>query len=269
MKKFFIRMWICSGLIFSSLNLIQAQPVIVRLLSYNIYHGENPYQKGQSNLREIAALINDLNPDVVLLQEVDSLTGRSAKLNQGEKLNIADALATMTGMYGHFGKAIDYDNGGYGEGILTKFPFESRTMALPNPKGGEARAVIMIEGDLPGGRRMVIAGTHLCHEFEENRMAQLKAMDKYFKKLKLPVVLAGDFNFEEDTETYRWLGKSWLDVAAEFGEAKATYPAHNPEKRIDYFFVNKKNQWCVREVKTFQLQYSDHLPILVTLELVK
>lgn len=269
MKKPIIIFWIVSGIILTSLQCIHAQPVIVRMLSYNIYHGENPYQKGQSNLKEIASLINDLNPDVVLLQEVDSLTGRSARINRGERLNVVEDLAAMTGMNGHFGKAIDYDDGGYGEGILTKYPFESRTMALPNPKDGEERAVIMIEGDLPGGRRMVIAGTHLCHEFEENRIAQLKAMDKYFKKLKLPVVLAGDFNFEDETETYRWFSKSWLDAAAVFGDPKATYPAHNPEKRIDYFFVNRKNQWRIREVRTFQLQHSDHLPLLVTLELVK
>jgi hypothetical protein len=64
----------------------------------------------------------------VALQEVDSMTNRSAALNNGIQQDLVQELARMTGMHGYFGKAIDFSDGGYGEGILSRYPVEKQAI---------------------------------------------------------------------------------------------------------------------------------------------
>ncbi len=84
------------------------------VMSYNIYHGEQAYEEGRGNLKDVAALIYEIDPDFVALQEVDEMTGRLAALNNGKPFSLVDSLAKLTDMHGYFGKAINYDGGGYG-----------------------------------------------------------------------------------------------------------------------------------------------------------
>ncbi|HSL86297.1 MAG TPA: endonuclease/exonuclease/phosphatase family protein, partial [Bacteroidales bacterium] len=113
----------------------QTGSVEIRVMTYNIFHGEQAYNTGNSNLPQVAELINKVNPDFVALQEVDSMTNRSAKINSGIPKDLVFELSQMTGMIGFFGKAIDYSDGGYGEGILSKFPATVTKHSLPIPKG--------------------------------------------------------------------------------------------------------------------------------------
>src|SRR5690606_7974941 len=106
----------------------------VTILSYNIYHGELAYEKGKPNLDSVAALINKYRPDFVALQEVDSATGRSARI-YGERTDYVKELAARTGMLGYFGKAMDYDSGGYGEALLSRRPLNIEVANLPTPAG--------------------------------------------------------------------------------------------------------------------------------------
>ena len=64
----------------------------IKVLTYNIYHGELPYSPGKPNLDSIAKLINQLQPDFVACQEVDSATGRSEVL-YGKKTDLIKELA--------------------------------------------------------------------------------------------------------------------------------------------------------------------------------
>ena len=87
---------------------------MVRVLTYNIFHGEN--MNGGSNLKRVAAIIDSLRIDIVALQEVDKNT------NRANGLDLIAELETLTDMNGIFGKAMDYDDGEYGEGILSRYP---------------------------------------------------------------------------------------------------------------------------------------------------
>lgn len=243
-----------------------AQPTI-KMMSYNIYHGENPQESGISNLKEIAELIRREQPDFVALQEVDSLTGRSASLNGGRPQNQVQVLAEMTGMHGYFGKAINFDGGGYGEGILSRNPVEIRKVMLPIPEGGEKRALLIAESEGMGGRPFFFAGTHLCHQFAENRKAQVQQIITTFINAQVPVFLAGDLNFIPDSEPYRLLQQNWIDIALKDGGPALTYSHQNPTKRIDYLFMSEaaEQQFIIEEVKVLEVPYSDHRPIVATL----
>lgn len=230
------------------------------VLTYNIYHGESPYKKGQSNQEEVSTLIKNLDPDVVFLQEVDSMTNRTATFSNGKKVDIARALGGVTNRNGYFAKAIDFSDGGYGEGILTKNPSEIIRLSLPVPSGGEGRALIGVK-DESGKKKLILAGTHLCHQHVANRMAQLGAIVAYYEKEKLPMVLAGDFNFRPDSEEYQFITKHFYDMAVIAGHPENTYPSEGPKNRIDYIFLSKNHRWKVKEIKTLQSLASDHVPV--------
>src|SRR5690606_34245426 len=87
---------------------------IVRVLTFNILHGATT--KGDFDLDVISELINNATPDLVALQEVDYKTNRT------KKLDLTTELAQRTGMTSYFAKAMDYDGGAYGEGVLSKWP---------------------------------------------------------------------------------------------------------------------------------------------------
>lgn len=197
------------------------------------------------------------------------MTNRTASMNNNIPQNLVQILAEKTNMYGFFGKAIEYSNGGYGEGILSRFPVKAVNYNLPFPKGGEERALLLVEHHFPNGQKLIFAGTHLCHEFSENRLAQSSAIRKILKKYKLPVIMGGDFNFEPNTKPYKTITKHFNDAAVLKGNPQNTISYENPKARIDYIFISKKHNWVIKNVEVIPVNPSDHMPVLVTLELKK
>lgn len=231
----------------------------VNVLTYNIYHGENAYKKGKSNLTEISAIINDTKPQIVFLQEVDSMTNRSTEVF-GTKTDVARKLGQMTGRQGYFSKAIDFSDGGYGEGILLKQTNEIIRLKLPNPKGGEVRSLIAVKEKFRG-KKILFAGTHLCHQFAENKMVQLKTIVDLYQEENLPMIISGDFNLSPDSEEYAYMTQYFYDAAVLAGNIEDTYSSEKPKIRIDYIFLSKNTSWKVKELKVIGSLASDHLPL--------
>ena len=131
------------------------------VMSYNIHHANPPSQTGVINLDTIAAIIRSQAPDIVALQEVDVHTKRS-----GTGLNQAAYLAQKTGLHYFFAKAINYEGGGYGVALLSKYPFlDTVTFLLPNEPGVTAEQRVLAKAvlKLPGNEEIVVANTHLDH----------------------------------------------------------------------------------------------------------
>src|SRR3546814_5607102 len=72
-----------------------AEKKTITVMTYNSYHGEQAYEPGKSNLQEVARVINTYKPDFVAIQEVDSLTGRSAELNDGKTKELIDRKSVV------------------------------------------------------------------------------------------------------------------------------------------------------------------------------
>ena len=83
----------------------------LRIMSYNIHHGRG--MDDTVDIERIGKLILAVNPEVVGLQEVDSMTNRSGNID------IIQLLSEQTGMYATFGYSILHDGGKYGNGMLT------------------------------------------------------------------------------------------------------------------------------------------------------
>jgi len=90
----------------------------LRIASYNIRSGSG--MDDVYNLSRTAEAIRLLNVDIVGLQEVDNNTDRHPHDNQ------AQVLANLTGLTHHvFAKFRDFENGGYGVAIISRFPIEA------------------------------------------------------------------------------------------------------------------------------------------------
>lgn len=235
------------------------------VMTYNIYHGESASKPGESTMGEIAKFISAQNPDFVALQEVDSTTTRLAEVNSRRFFGLADSLAKLTQMIGYFGKAIDFQGGGYGIAILSKTAGDVRKVKLPNPKRGEPRVLLKLYAKTNSGRSIIFAATHLDHQYAQNRLAQVEAIGNSFADHRESVMLAGDFNFKPNSMGYDIMQESWRDAARLFFEKDQpafTYPSEKPDKRIDYIWLSKKVNWQVLRYETSDVGYSDHLPVV-------
>lgn len=237
----------------------------VKVLTYNIYHGENPFDLGKSNLEEIAELIKKINPDMVAMQEVDSMTTRTANV-YGAKVDLVQKLAELTGYTGYFAKAMDFAEGGYGEGVLVKGSATFETQNLPIPVGGEPRAAAWATITLDSGKKIAFAGTHLCHQFEENRIAQVSEVSKKAKKEKLPTIWAGDLNFTPTSKEYQSIKGNWKDSGTLPTPYSPTYGSMDDGARIDYVWFDS-SKFTLLSYEVLNVPHSDHYPVLVTLQL--
>ncbi len=236
-------------------------PTRIKVLTYNIYHGEDA--NGGSNLDAVAGIINSLQPDLVALQEVDSKTRRA------KKLDLTAELSKRTGMQGVFGKAMDYDSGGYGEAVLSRHPIiETKNNPLPHTAKAEPRAALEIHIELPGGVKMAFVGTHLDHQRDQNnRMMQTKRIMELYENYDLPIVLAGDLNATPGSDPINLLSEQWFDAAED--NPRPTFPSTKPSRRIDYIMYKPKERWKLVEVRVIDEKVaSDHCPVLAVLELL-
>jgi endonuclease/exonuclease/phosphatase family metal-dependent hydrolase len=236
-------------------------PVRVAVLTYNIYHGEDA--NGGSNLDAVAEIINSLKPDLVALQEVDNKTGRA------KGLDLTTELSRRTGMKGIFGKAMDYDGGGYGEAVLSRHPvIETKNNLLPHTPKAEPRAALEVHIELPGGVKMAFVGTHLDHQRDRsNRMMQAKRIVELYENYDLPIILAGDLNATPGSDPINLLSRQWSDAAQD--NSQPTFPSARPARRIDYIMYKPKDRWKVVEVRVIDEKVaSDHCPVFAVLELL-
>ena len=111
---------------------VQAQHTL-RLMTYNIKNANG--MDDICSFQRVANVINNASPDVVAIQEVDSMTRRS-----GQKYVLGE-IAERTQMHACFAPAIEFEGGKYGIGLLTKqVPLRLQTIPLPGRE--EARTLI-------------------------------------------------------------------------------------------------------------------------------
>lgn len=156
---------------------IFSQTNSLSVMTYNLRFGE------LAGMEEFATYINKQKPDLVALQECDWKTYRSFTSKQAGKAFVNE-LAYHTGMFGVFGKAINFKGGHYGIGILSNFPIiKSERILLPNPEPKtEQRAVLMAEIELPDKSTIMFISTHLEYSSETVREKQIAFINKLVKR---------------------------------------------------------------------------------------
>ena len=238
----------------------------LRVLSYNIHHGRGVDNK--LSLERIAAVIRQADADVVALQEVDQGCGRSDR-----KLQVQE-LEKLTGYYGVFGKAIDFDGGEYGQAVLSRWPIKQSTVhRLPNeqqPNGSMREQRIVLEAIVPSEAGTIrFLGTHLDHSKEDLREQQATAVDRLLDAVSfadtksIATVLAGDFNDVPKSRTLGCFEKRWQVEPRIENRNLATYPSESPRTRIDYVAVDQAGRLVLDSLKVVSEPLaSDHRPVV-------
>jgi len=235
------------GITFAAVGQNQ-QETSVQIMTYNVRHCAG--MDMVLDYDRTAAVISAQNPNLVALQELDSMTGRSGQQYQ------LDELAIRTGYYPVFGSAIDYDGGRYGVGILTREqPLSTKRIPLP---GEEPRALLVIEM-----KDYVLACTHLDLE-EEQRLASVPLIVEEAQRWQKPFILAGDLNDAPDSELLKEITKYFTILSGD----QPTFPADEPTECIDYVASFKARPAVTIECSVIdEPEASDHRPLMVRLRL--
>lgn len=224
----------------------------LKVMTYNLRFGE------LASLEQIAEHIKSFKPDFVALQEVDINTLRKRAPMQNGR-DFISTLAYNTGMFGSYGKTINYAGGYYGIGILSKYPIISlKKEMLPNPQNKEPRAFLVGTFEV-GNDTVMFVATHLDVTNEQTRELQAKYITNYLKDAKYPVILGGDFNANpKEAAIEKVMSKDWFLAT----NSDLSFPAWKPNIKIDYLWCKPKKNWKIIRTQTVQSCLSDHLPIV-------
>ena len=227
----------------------------LKIMTYNVRNS-----KGMDNVmdcRRAAAVIRSQVPDLVAVQELDSMTARYPGKD------VLSELATLTGMYPTFAPSIDYKGGKYGIGMLTKEkPISHRR--VPLPCRSEPRSLLIVELE-----DYYYCCTHLSLHAED-RLTSMGIITEELSKLDKPVMIAGDFNAEPEEESMKVLAENFAIFKKDATPAY-TFPANKPDIEIDYICLLKSGKVAKFEVLEHTIVdapvESDHRPIVAEVKI--
>lgn len=239
-----------------------AEPNQIRILSYNIHHGEGT--DGKLDLERLARVIQSVKPDVVSLQEVD----RGVKRTNG--VDEPAELGRLTGMRPIFERNIVFQGGDYGNAILSRLPVTShKNIKLPSHYVGEQRGALVVELTAPDGRTPFrFIATHLDYRPDDGeRRDSVKRLEELAGEAPdRPTLLVGDLNSLPDSPVLALFEANWKRSNP---TPLPTFPSDKPTRQIDYVLYRPGTRWKVVENRVLEEPVaSDHRPLLVVLELV-
>jgi endonuclease/exonuclease/phosphatase family metal-dependent hydrolase len=245
--------------------------ISLRVMTYNI-HGCVGADR-DVNPGKIAAIIADLDVDIVALQEVDA--GHPTREYRDQAQMIAGELGV-----GHVYFPVEQEGlRRFGLAVLSRFPIARfDRFRLPNlyPQlNPRKRGALRARLDTPAGRVYLI-NTHLSL-FRLERRLQLNALmtgDEFTTvPANAPLIFCGDLNSGPSSDTYKRVSRLLADVqiAPNSGPIEATFHAKSPFFRIDHIFVSPHFTPLKTEVRKTAdtAAASDHLPLVVDLTLKK
>ncbi|MBU9437185.1 endonuclease/exonuclease/phosphatase family protein [Burkholderia multivorans] len=194
----------------------------LRIATYNIHGGYGPWHARAAD--RIAAVIEELDADVIALQEVP-LGGTRAP-------DVLAHLRDATGMHAAAGPTIDTAERRYGNAVLSRYPIRAaRTLDLSFHQR-EPRGALDADIDCRSGPLRVVA-THLGLSARE-RSAQVQRLLAAFDTGAMPVILLGDIN--------EWFvrGRALQALVTRFRRAPAprTFPTVCPLFSLDRIWVH-------------------------------
>lgn len=250
--------FLCVSSVLAAGGFDRPQAAPTRVVSYNIKHGQG--NDGVVDLERTAAVLRALAPDIVGLQEVDDRATRSGGVPQAER------LGELLGLHPAFGKFMDFQGGGYGLAILSRYPI-LKTTPLRLPDGNEPRVALVVDVRLGDGQPLAIVNVHFDWVRDDGfRFAQASALAAHLDALTSPYILLGDFNDVPESRTLA-LFKSRAAEARKPEGASYTFSSTAPAREIDFIFYSPASRFVAREVRVIDEPVaSDHRPVLAVLD---
>ncbi|MDI3281064.1 MAG: endonuclease/exonuclease/phosphatase family protein, partial [Bacillota bacterium] len=249
----------------------QGGKAMLKVATYNIHHGEGV--DGRVDLERIAATLEELNADLIVLNEVDAWWPRSGRVDQ------ASWLASRLNLPYYFYGANLQGRGdpsapgppAYGNLLLSRFPLLwAENRPLPRAGLSEPQGAIVAEVEVEG-ERLTVLGTHLGLSPQERYLQAVALRQLTGERLTDRRVLLGDLNAEATQPEVALLladpsdPQAWVDVASRSPEPLLTFPSWAPRVRIDYILLSPILAERVQEVRVVRSEASDHLPLLAVL----
>ncbi len=233
----------------------------LNLVSYNVgVFGK--YTEDSSPM--VAAMMKELDPDFISLNELDSCCFRTGGVFQLKDF----ATRLGEGWDCSFARTIEFQGGAYGIGVAVSPRHKilsSFRLPLPLYDGVEARALCVVETE-----DYVFASTHLDYKGDTVRVCQARDISAWMKeryaKSRKPVILCGDFNDTRDSDALKALSIDWDIVTPD----APTFSSTDPLVCIDDIMILKNGvKFDVEEARVatdFEngdvTLASDHLPVM-------
>lgn len=209
---------------------------------------------GQFDLKRTAHVLTALNPDIVLLQEVDWRRPQTRMSRQPA------FLARMLNMDYAYGAVKHYRPGSYGNAVLSRYPIvDYKNHILPGEDGGRCCLEAEIGTSLSN---ITVFCLHLGLKSAERYQHLQDIILPRVRAISSPVLLGGDFNARPESTEISLVKDCLQDsFQANCGECIDTFPSDQPRARIDYIFLN--NRWELNDCKIIpHTLASDHLPLI-------
>jgi len=243
----------------------------LRVLQWNTHHGGYGTD-GKYDTNRLATWIVRMQPDVVLLNEIEKFTGWG---NQDQPEVYKNLLQSKTGKTWYYIFAQEFGawtSNGKGNLILSTVPFSftDRHELVHNADRSIAEGIITW-----GGRHITLISTHLDPDSQPLRLTQATEVTTWAAAEPELRILTGDMNAWPDQTSIAQLDKFYYDswaVAASHGTAVAFSGNAGETKkgRIDYIFYSKAAALSVKSSQVYDtrdangVMPSDHRPVLTT-----
>ncbi|WP_345621687.1 endonuclease/exonuclease/phosphatase family protein [Streptomyces ziwulingensis] len=260
----------------------------MRVVTWNLWWRFGPWAERQ---KAVLAVLRELRPDVVGLQEVWSAEGGNLAEWLAGELGLHCAWAE-SGAPGRWQRRIGDDTVGIGTAVLSRWPVAERAvLRLPVPEELDDGRLALYAGLDTPGHLVPFFTTHLTSVPNASavRAGQVAALAEFVaghrRETGFPPVVTGDFNARPDSDELRLLGeRGFLDAwryadpaapSATVDPANPYVTSGGPGLRIDHIRVGPPGPGGLGRVRAVRragdgpvdgVWPSDHLAVVADLD---
>ena len=235
----------------------------MRLLTYNIHKGVGSDRRYR--LERIIDVIQEQEPDLVCLQEVDCNVPRSRHHDQPAM------LAHQLGAKAHLYQLnVPHRQGGYGNLILSRWPFRKECQVSIRHRRRKPRGAQLVVVDTPEGS-LHLVNWHLGLREKERRWqaVHLLSHGSFLEFAHLPTIIAGDYNDWRNTlDRHHFTPNGFQQATAPIRRFRS-FPSFLALAALDkVFYRGQIDIHHARIVRTAKARLaSDHLPLVLDFHL--
>lgn len=239
------------------------------ILQWNIWYLED--------IKNVAQFLNKNKADVICLQEL------TINFDKQHNIHTPNFIAEKLG-YHVFFQEITFDDKEIklANAVFSKYPIiDTRTVWINEAQGSgnyddENRAYVEATLDIDG-EELTIGTVHMSytHKFEpsERKIAETKKLVEAVRSKTDRFILTGDFNAVPESQVISHIEQVLTNCGPEYTENTWTtkpfsyngFEADTLDWRLDHVFATHDIK--VAKAQVLSTKYSDHLPLLVEIEL--
>jgi endonuclease/exonuclease/phosphatase family metal-dependent hydrolase len=237
----------------------------MRLMSYNIHKGIGGRDR-RYRLERIIEVIEEANPDLICLQEVDRHVPRSHFDDQprllAERLKAAASAYQMN---------VHLQHGGYGNLILSRWSFRTKHHLSLRWKEKKPRGAQLVVVETPEGPLQLVNWHLGLSERERHwQVSHLLEHHLFREGAELPTLIAGDYNDWRNTLAAGPFATHGFFHATAPLSRFSSFPAYLRLGSLDKAFLRGALELRHAHLVLSRLakQASDHLPLLIDFHLM-